>query len=375
MYARRVMARDPYNLVRLQIDPRHGTQAGVEIDGRKYEPNTLFVVDPFTYELHKPSRLVRGIKQIEYPFAGQSRVRHFSGLRKWADMWLLSDGRNLTPVGDEAHLIDPDGFFYSATIDVFGAPNAGSPDVWPGPSVRALDFRPGQKLVCNVWNAPAEILVYEGSASAEYFVGGTGNRVRAHGDRAAVMAKDCDKGNTVRVGLDSEGCGVRSHNCKVKQNVFGSATGSKWLGDMSVVRASGRGVQEGKVNVCMDFIGRSPGGIRLWEEGWHVSGVTFDDFARGSETQKGLVIYDCDIGVMVAGGWGHTVRPFMAVEVARPVVDEDWSKFKQQIAAWDIALPEVRKNTLKEPSNYGSLDWLYASPDPKVGEVPSMATA
>lgn len=351
--------RDPYTLVRLQIDKSHGTKPGVEIDGRQYAPNTLFVVEPFTYELHKPSRLVRGIKNIEYPVGGQSRVRHFTSHRKWADVWLWSDGRNLTPVDKEAHLIDPDGFFYSTSPEVFGAPTHGAPDVWPGQSIRAIDFRPGQKLVCSVYNAPAEILTYEGSAGAEYSVNGTGNRVRAHGDRAVVMAKDCDKGNTVRVGVDSEGCGVRSHNCSVKQSVFGSATGGKWLGDMSVVRASGRGEQEGKLNVCMDFIGRSPGGLRLWKEGWHVSGVTFDDFARSSETQTGLVVYDCDFGVMNAGGWGHIVRPFTAVDVARPIVDEDWAHFTKEIAAWNIQLPSLRKSTFKEPASYGSDQWLY----------------
>lgn len=341
------------------------------IDGSQYAPDTLFVVEPFAYPDYKHTPLVRGVNNISYPMGGEARVRHFTRLRPWAGIWLLSDGRNLTPVDHEANLFDPDGWFYSTGRDIFGAPNWNLPDVWPGPSISALNFRPGQKLVADVKDAPAEILVYEKSAGVEYNVAGSGNRVIAHGDRALVVAKDCAKSNTVRLNAHSDGAGFRAIRCIGKQNVFGSGRGLKYLGDMGFVYAAGYGSNSGgKVNVCMDFIGGLKGGIEDWQEYGARSAVYLDNLAHGCVVQN-PVCYDLDIGVNVGGGWNNSVDAIRCVGVARPIVDEDRSHFKQ-IPAWGAKVREDRKNALREPASYDSPDWLYSSP--KFGEVSSLST-
>lgn len=357
------MSKDPYQLVRLSINPKHNTEPGLEIDGSKYAPNTLFVVDPFEYPSYDHTRLVRGIKNVEYPNGGFARVRHFTHLRPWAGIWLLGNGRDLTPTSHEAGLIDPDGWFMTTQLQIQGAPNDQTPDVWPGPSIRAINFKDGQQLSCHVLKAPGEILVYENSGQAEYSVSGSANDILCHGDRPAVVAKDCKKASTVRLnGVLSEGGGFRPIRCDVAQTVWGAGRGGKYLGDGGFIYSSGFGNNShGKVNVCMDFIGRLSGGIDAWEEGLQTSAVYFDNFGNNNVVQDGVVMYGFHIGVNIGGGYRNKIGACRYVGIPRPVVDEDRSHFQQR-KAWDVPLPDPRKNVIKAPSSSEAHPWIFMYP-------------
>ncbi len=353
------MSKDVYTVVRLAINPNHGWAEGLVIDGADYEPNTVIVVEPFTYPETPRSSMVKGQDKIEYPFGGMTRVRHFTSRRVYTDIWALSNGRDLTLDENEAHLLDPDGYFYTTPINVFGAKSDKTADIWPGPSIRCVNLKNKVKVIANVYNAPAEILVYENCAGAEFAIAGSANVVRAHGDRAAVHAKDCTASNLVRMNVTSEGVAFRADRCNVKQNIHGAVSGLKYIADLGVVHMSGRGeIPQGKVNVQLDFIGGVSGGVGEWKDGWFRSGVMFDDFACSSSVGH-VMIYDINIGVNIGGGWNHQIDAIRTAGVSRPVVDGPRLNFTKQISAWEIKLPEKRKNSIKEPSSYEGCEWNF----------------